>query len=97
MKNFAEKISIIERKRQLSSLDIDTYLPKKREKNPIIFNQKSKFSEREILYKMLFEMKQDLNELKEMTSVLCRNKKYDNKQDFENRMLKQILKKISPI
>ena len=33
LKNFAEKISIIERKRQLSSLDIDTYLPKK-EKNP---------------------------------------------------------------
>ena len=33
---------------------------------------------------MLFEMKQDLNELKEMTSVLCRNKEmYDNKQDFE--------------
>ena len=31
-------------------------------------------------------MKQDLNELKEMTSVLCRNKKYDNKQDFENRI-----------
>ena len=29
LKNFAEKISIIERKRQLSSLDIDTYLPKK--------------------------------------------------------------------
>ncbi len=86
LKNFAEKISIIERKRQLSSLDIDTYLPKK-EKNPIIFNQKSKFSEREILYKMLFEMKQDLNELKEMTSVLCRNKEiYDNKQDFENRI-----------
>ena len=85
MKNFAEKISIIERKRQLSSLDINTYLPKK-EKNPIIFNQ-SKFSEREILYKMLFEMKQDLNELKEMTSVLCRNKEiYDNKQDFENRI-----------
>ena len=28
LKNFAEKISIIERKRQLSSLDIDTYLPK---------------------------------------------------------------------
>tara|TARA_Y100001954_G_scaffold8220_1_gene8338 strand:- start:864 stop:2024 length:1161 start_codon:yes stop_codon:yes gene_type:complete len=86
LKNFAEKISIIERKRQLSSLDIDTYLPKK-EKNPIIFNQKSKFSEKEILYKMLFEMKQDLNELKEMTSVLCRNKEmYDNKQDFENRI-----------
>ena len=86
LKNFAEKISIIERKRQLSSLDIDTYLPKK-EKNPIIFNQKSKFSEREILYKMLFEMKQDLNELKEMTSVLCRNKEmYANKQDFENRI-----------
>ena len=86
LKNFAEKISIIERKRQLSSLDINTYLPKK-EKNSIIFNQKSKFSEREILYKMLFEMKQDLNELKEMTSVLCRNKEmYDNKQDFENRI-----------
>lgn len=73
LKNFAEKISIIEEKRNLNSLDISLYIPQK-ETNPIIFNNNSKISEREILYKMLFEMKQDLNELKEITSLMNKNK-----------------------
>ena len=90
LKNFAEKLSIIEQKRHLNSIDIDTYLPKK-EKNPIIFNNQSKISEREILYKMLFEMKQDLNELKDMTSSIFRKKENYNKifndtKEFERRI-----------
>jgi len=90
LKNFAEKLSIIEQKRHLNSIDIDTYLPKK-EKNPIIFNNQSKISEREILYKMLFEMKQDLNELKDMTSSIFRKKENYNKifndtKEFERRV-----------
>ena len=85
LKNFAEKLSIIERKRNLNASDILLYIPKK-EKNPIIFNNQSQISEREILYKMLFEMKQDLNELKEMTSLM-----YNKKNIFNDRVLEDTM------
>jgi len=77
LKNFSEKISIIEEKRNLKSEDINLYLPQN-EKNSIIFNNQTHISEREILYKMLFEMKRDLNELKEMTSTIYRKKETFN-------------------
>ena len=85
LKNFAEKLSIIEKKRNLNSNDILLYIPKK-EKNPIIFNNQSQISEREILYKMLFEMKQDLNELKEMTSLMYNKKNVFNERVLEDTM-----------
>jgi DNA-binding NtrC family response regulator len=82
LKNFAEKLAIIEEKRNLNAADINLYIPKK-EKNPIIFNNQSHISEREILYKMLFEMKQDLNELREMTSIIYRKKEIFNGEMIE--------------
>jgi len=83
LKNFAEKLSIIEKKRNLNASDILLHIPKI-EKSPIIFNNQSQISEREILYKMLFEMKQDLNELKEMTSLM-----YNKKNMFNDRALEE--------
>ena len=85
LKNFAEKLSIIEKKRNLNASDILLHIPKI-EKSPIIFNNQSQISEREILYKMLFEMKQDLNELKEMTSLM-----YNKKNMFNDRALEKTM------
>tara|TARA_B100000902_G_scaffold396522_1_gene457754 strand:- start:999 stop:2174 length:1176 start_codon:yes stop_codon:yes gene_type:complete len=85
LKNFAEKLSIIEKKRNLNASDILLHIPKI-EKSPIIFNNQSQISEREILYKMLFEMKQDLNELKEMTSLM-----YNKKNMFNDRALEETM------
>ena len=85
LKNFAEKLSIIEKKRNLNASDILLHIPKI-EKSPIIFNNQSQISEREILYKMLFEMKQDLNELKEMTSLM-----YNKKNIFNDRALEETM------
>ena len=77
LKNFTEKISIIEEKRLLTEKDIKQHLPTQ-ENSLIRGNTKnSQFSEREILYKVLFEMRNDINNLKEMLNSLSKNKEYE--------------------
>ena len=71
LKNFVAQISVIEQERNISSETLNNYIPHEElsEKVPVLFeNEKSEeFSEREILYKVLFDMKKDLTELKKVT------------------------------
>jgi len=68
LKNIAEQISIIEEKRLITQDVLRTYLPDHYEsKLPAILDavdQKTFATEREILYKILFDMRNDMNELK---------------------------------
>lgn len=70
LKNIAEQISIIETHRLITSEVLHKYLPEDTAiKLPAIYNQedqKAFASEREILYKILFDMKNDMNELKKI-------------------------------
>ena len=77
LKNFTEKISIIEEKRLLSETDIEQHLPS--QEHSLIRGEanNSPFSEREILYKVLFEMKNDINNLKEILSSFSKKKDYN--------------------
>jgi len=72
LKNIAEQISAIEKNRYISAIVISKYIPKQNN-SPVLLNQDEKendFSEREILYKVLFDMKNDLNQLKKVTNDL---------------------------
>jgi len=68
LKNIAEQISIIEEKRLITSDVLQKYLPDYYEsKLPALYDsvdQKTFATEREILYKILFDMRNDMNELK---------------------------------
>ena len=77
LKNFTEKISIIEEKRLLTDKDIEQHLPV--QENSLIrgSTKNPQFSEREILYKVLFEMRNDINNLKEMLNTFSKNKGYE--------------------
>ena len=68
----AFQISIIEKNRDVNALTLESHLPEKNSNIPTLFKDKSKadLSEREILYKVLFDMKNDLNELKKITHNL---------------------------
>jgi len=72
LKNITEQISVIEQKREIDGEGMTEYLPYHSGDNlPAIINSKSKseadFStEREILYKVLFDMKKDMNDLKKL-------------------------------
>ena len=63
------QLSIIEKEREINANSIQTHLPENKSNVPIIYNDQSKedLSEREILYKVLFDMKNDITELKKIT------------------------------
>ena len=77
LRNVAEQISVLETKREISSQTLLSYLPIENQNLPSVVGTKkseSDFSnEREILYKVLFDMKSDLNDLKKLTLELMQN------------------------
>ena len=75
LRNIAEQMSILEKERNLKIETLNHYLPNKVSKLPATLDDvkedSSSFSsEREILYKVLFDMKNDLNDLKKLTLEL---------------------------
>lgn len=80
LKNFTEEISVIETKRQVNAAIIQRYLPESMKSNlPMIYrdarssDSHSDFSsERDILYKVLFDMRSDINDLKKLTLELMK-------------------------
>ena len=76
LKNVAEQLSILAEKRELTAVDLLTMMPKLRDRNlPAITRNGAQegMQEREILYKVLFDMKSDLNDLKALIFELIRN------------------------
>ena len=94
LRNIAEQLSILEKDRILSSLTLNKYLPKKIGQFPaLIKNEKyeSDFSsEREILYKVLFDMKADLNDLKSLTLDLMQNGNSSETQEKNHNLIQKI-------
>jgi transcriptional regulator with PAS, ATPase and Fis domain len=76
LKNITEQISIIEQNRNISYDVLIKYLPLEATSLPAVFNsgnavdEETFQSEREILYKILFDMKNDMNELKKVVAKL---------------------------
>ena len=77
LRNMAEQISVLETHRDISLSTLQSYLPMEGSNLPSVIKDKkseSDFStERDILYKVLFEMKSDLNDLKKLTLELMKN------------------------
>ena len=69
LRNFVAQLSIIEKERMLTGATLEELLPKSSSSTPVLFEDENKadLSEREILYKVLFDMKKDLTELKKIT------------------------------
>ena len=81
LRNVAEQLSVLEEKREVSSQLLQSYLPEFNSTLPALINKVKSaddFSnEREILYKILFDMKKDLNDLKKITNHL-------NSEDYKS-------------
>ncbi|MDO5978276.1 sigma 54-interacting transcriptional regulator [Flavivirga spongiicola] len=85
LRNIAEQLSVLEQNRTISASTLQGYLPSSAGTNlpAVIKTSKSESdfsSEREILYKVLFDMKADLNDLKKLTMELMKN---GNTKDVE--------------
>jgi len=74
LRNITEQLSVLETKRDISYQTLKAYLPNVGSNLPAVINTKkdqSDFSsEREILYKVLFDMQRDINDLKKLTMDL---------------------------
>ncbi len=69
LKNITEQISIIEKEKLINADTLRNYLPQaSRPALPILYRQEKDehFSERDLLYKVLFDMKKDITELKKI-------------------------------
>lgn len=76
LKNITEQISIIESEREINAATLANYLPEYGGvKLPAVIrkdDERSFASERELLYKILFDMKSDMNDLKKLVFDLIR-------------------------
>jgi transcriptional regulator with PAS, ATPase and Fis domain len=78
LKNMAEQVSVIENSRFITAEIIHKYLPQTQNSNlPVLVSDLKKteasMSERDILYRLLFEMKKDVTDLKKIVVELVRN------------------------
>jgi transcriptional regulator with PAS, ATPase and Fis domain len=77
LKNLAEQISVIEQNRVITKDILRTYLPDANQNLPAIISEKKLdtdfANEREILYKILFDMRNDITDLKKLTQELIKD------------------------
>ncbi len=94
LRNIAEQISVLEQNRIISASDLRHYLPDMGSNLPAVISDKKKegdFSnEREILYKVLFDMKSDLNDLKKLTLKLMQEGDTKTVQDENEGLIQKI-------
>ena len=93
LRNVAEQISVLETNRDISITTLQSYLPSDGSNLPSVIKNKKNDSdfntEREILYKVLFDMKSDLHDLKKLTLELMQNGT-SNVQETNSNLIKKI-------
>ena len=95
LRNVAEQISVLEEERYISSSTLHGYLSSAGDSNlPAVVEKTTggaDFStEREILYKVLFDMKSDLNDLKKLTLELLQNSDTTRVQQEHEGLIRKI-------
>jgi len=101
LRNLAEQISVVEREQEVDRNLLLSYLPDGNQRDlPALVEKQhsnSDFSnEREILYKVLFDMKADLNDLKKLTLELMKNGGSDDFEKDNSQLLHRIYGENEP-
>ncbi len=102
LKNITEQISILEKNKDISPETLLSYLPQENSSQlPVLFkeeNKESDFTERDILYKVLFDMKKDITDLKKLVVDVLQNA--GDKIQFEEnnaQLIKRLYQEVNPI
>jgi transcriptional regulator with PAS, ATPase and Fis domain len=94
LRNIAEQISVLEQERSIDAVKLKEYLPGFSSNLPAVIEEKKKESdfsnEREILYKVLFDMKSDLNDLKKLTMELMENDSHQQVKEDNEGLIQKI-------
>ena len=81
LKNVTEQISIIEKSRLITPEILRKYLPKEQDRKlPVLYRDEKDrhLSERDLLYKVLFEMRQDVTDLKKLVREIMKDEQMGN-------------------
>ena len=93
LKNLAEQISVIEEERIVSASKLQQYLPNNNGNLPALVGGKKEndFStERDIMYKILFDMRNDINDLKKLTLDLMKNGNIEEVQEEHHQIIEKM-------
>ena len=99
LKNIAEQLSVLEEDRTINKDVLKDYLPKLNDNLPAIIGDEKRESdfntEREILYKVLFDMKGDLNDLKKLTLELMQTNNLSEFKKNNEKLIDKVYNKDS--
>jgi DNA-binding NtrC family response regulator len=106
LKNVTEQISILEKMREIGPETLSHYLPEMGQPNlPAVTTASAEgtggqgpdFSERELMYKVLFDMKRDLNDLKKLVLEVASGGGVAEMSDTSAQTIKRIYQEVEPI
>ncbi|RMZ60655.1 sigma-54-dependent Fis family transcriptional regulator [Chryseobacterium nematophagum] len=95
LRNLVEQMTVVERNRQISVGKLSEYIPMDAHLPMVVNSSNSQKqndfnSEREIMYKILFDMRNDINDLKSLTSELIKNKNTGDLSIQEKNLINRI-------
>ena len=103
LKNLVEQLSVIETTRGIDTITLGSYLSQKRQSTGLVLQkdaQKNDFSERELMYKFLFDMKKDLTELKKLVvDIVGKDGKVplsEHQTNYVNQIYSEVQNEIVP-
>ncbi|WP_300674206.1 sigma-54 dependent transcriptional regulator [Soonwooa sp.] len=95
LRNLVEQLTVVERNRKITAEKLAEYIPMEKHL-PMLVNQNSNSgqtdfgNEREIMYKVLFDMRNDINDLKSLTSELIKNRGNSDLSNQEKNLINRI-------
>jgi len=94
LRNVAEQLSVLEQNREIDAATLKQYLPDFSSNLPALVSSEKKesdfSSEREILYKILFDMRRDVNDLKKLTLELIKSGNISKVQEEQSSLINKI-------
>ena len=99
LRNIAEQISVVEENRLIAPEKLIEYLPNNRENLPAIIgnNTQTDFAnERDIMYKILFDMRNDINDLKKLTLDIMKTGNIDEIKEENHQLIEKIYQEQRP-
>lgn len=95
LRNLVEQMTVVEQNRTANSVKLSEYIPMQSQLPAVIqkgggISSNEFNSEREIMYKILFDMRNDLNDLKSLTSELIKNRGNDDLSNQEKNLINRV-------
>jgi transcriptional regulator with PAS, ATPase and Fis domain len=101
LRNIAEQISVVEENRSISPEKLIQYLPNNRGNLPAVIGNSSSSNsdfanERDIMYKILFDMRNDINDLKKLTLDIMKSGNIDEIKEENHQLIEKIYQEQRP-